>query len=133
MYCPVDWGCKIHRLHLCRELTPFAKALPNGTNGHCSLLVGIWSLPAGATSQHWGGYSKRWGRPHLRYYRMFFLFFQTVWNFFCVFCLCCFCFFPLFRLLDPLYYCIKGYIFVMCFLVLKKQKSKNRHVCPVRT
>ena len=52
MFCPVGWGCRIHRLHLCKEVTSPNNYPDNNTKQYDSEvpvmleLWGMWSTPS---------------------------------------------------------------------------------------
>ena len=47
MYCPIDWGCRIHQLHLCSGIRPPHECPGYDTkqlNGEVPVMLGLWVL-----------------------------------------------------------------------------------------
>ena len=46
--CPVDWGCRIHRLHFCRGVRPPVKECPGydtkQSDGEVPVMLGLWGI-----------------------------------------------------------------------------------------
>ena len=38
-HCPVSWGCRIHRLDLCKEVRPHKKS-----DGEVPVMLGVWGM-----------------------------------------------------------------------------------------
>ena len=47
IFCPVGWGCRIHRLHLCRGVRPPNECPGYGTkqsDGEVSVMLELWRM-----------------------------------------------------------------------------------------
>ena len=48
VYCPVGWGCRIHRLHLCIGVRPHPKECPaydtKQSDGEVSVTLEFWGM-----------------------------------------------------------------------------------------
>ena len=55
LICPVSWGCRIHRLHLCREVspTPEIRVLDMTLNNLMVKFQRCWSFGESGTPVHW--------------------------------------------------------------------------------
>ena len=46
--CPVGWGCRVHRLILCKGVTPYANECPRydikQSNGEASVMLELWEM-----------------------------------------------------------------------------------------
>ena len=48
-YCPVGWGCRIHRLHLCRGLRPpneCPRYATKQSDGEVQVMLELWEIRA---------------------------------------------------------------------------------------
>ena len=48
-HCPVDWDCRIHRLHLCRGVTPpppneYPGYDTKRSDGEAPVMLGLWGM-----------------------------------------------------------------------------------------
>ena len=48
LYCPVDWGCRIHQLHLCRGVSPPLNECPGydtkQSDGEVPIMLELWGM-----------------------------------------------------------------------------------------